>query len=113
MVRRRKFKSKKDDSLYPLAMIVTDAVESSAEAADEAGADIRQIINGRAGLGVIFTAAMDAVADTEPGNIGPSVFDAAMRAAEGAVASSTIPPCYNRVRLSVQSIPDRLVRVAG
>ena len=113
MVRRRKFKSKKDDSLDPLVMIVTDAVESSAEAADEAGADIRQIINGRAGLGVIFTAAMDAVADTEPGNIGPSVFDAAVRAAEGAVDSSAIPPCYDRVRLAVQSIPDRLVRAAG
>ena len=113
MAHPRKLKSKKDDSLYPLDMIVTDAVESASEAADEAGADIHLIINKRAGLGAVFTAAMDAVADTEPGNIGPSVFDAAVRAAEGAVASSTIPSCYDRVRLSVQSIPDRLVRAAG
>ena len=56
---------------------------------------------------------MEAVADTEPGNIGLSVFDAAMRAARGAVIDSAIPSCYDRVRLSVESIPDRLVRVAA
>ena len=113
MARRRKFQSKKDGPPDPFAMIIADAVESAAEAADEAGADIRRIINGKSGLGAVFTAAMDAVADTEPGNMGRSVFDAAMRAAAGAVDSSAISSGYDRVRLSVQSIPDRLVRAAG
>ena len=113
MARRRKFQSKKDGPPDPLAMIIADAVDSAAEAADEAGADIRRIINGKSGLGAVFTAAMDAVADTEPGNMGRSVFDAAMRAAVGAVDSSAISSGYDRVRLSVQSIPDRLVRAAG
>ena len=94
-------------------MTIAYAVESATEAADEAGADIRQIIYGEEGLGAVFAAALDAVSDAEPGNIGPSVFDAAMRAARDAVSGSAIPSVYDRMRISVESIPDRLVQAAG
>ena len=113
MTRRGMAQPKEEGPPDPLAAIVFDAVESATEAADEAGADIRQIINGEEGLGAVFAAALDAVADTEPRNIGMSVFDAAMRAAMDAVSGSTIPSVYDRVRISVESIPDRLVRAAG
>lgn len=56
---------------------------------------------------------MRAVTDTEPGNIGPSVFDTALRAARGAVDCSSIQSVYDRMLLSVESIPDRLVRAVG
>ena len=112
-LRKRSTQPKKDDQLDTLAMTISYAVESAAEAADEAGADIRQIIDGEEGLGAVFAAALDAVADTEPGNIGPSVFDAAMRAARDAVSGSAIPSVYDRVRISAKSIPDRLVQAAG
>ena len=113
MTGRRRRQPKEGSPPDPLAMTIADAVKSATEAADEAGADVRRIIYGRSGLGVVFAAAMKAVADNEPGDIGMSVFDAAMRAARGAVVDSAIPPCYDRVRQSVESIPDRLIRVAA
>lgn len=113
MTGRRRGQPKEGDPPDPLTMTITDAVKTAAEAADEASVDVRRIIYGRSGLGAVFAAAMEAVADTEPGNIGLSVFDAAVRAAGGAVVGSAIPPCYDRVRRSVESVPDRLVRVAA
>lgn len=113
MTGRRRRQPKEGSPPDPLAMTIADAVKSATEAADEAGADVRRIIYGRSGLGVVFAAAMKAVADNEPGDIGMSVFDTAMRAARGAVVDSAIPPCYDRVRQSVESIPDRLIRVAA
>lgn len=113
MARRRKFKSKKDSPYNPLVIVIASAVGSAAEAAGEAGADIRRVINGRSGLGAVFTAAMDAVADTEPGNIDSNVFDAAMKAAAGAIPVSAISSGCDRVRRSVQSTPDHLVQVAA
>lgn len=113
MARRRKFKSKKDSPYNPLVIVIAAAVGSAAEAAGEAGADIRRVINGRSGLGAVFTAAMDAVADTEPGNIDRNVFDAAMKAAAGAIPVSAISSGCDRVRRSVQSTPDHLVQMAA
>lgn len=113
MTGRRRSQYKGDGPPDPLAMTIADAVKSAIEAADEASADVHRIVSGRSCLGAVFAAAMDAVADTEPRNIGPSVFDAAMGAARGAVIDSAIPFCYDRVRLSVKSIPDRVVQTAA
>ena len=113
MTGRRRRQPKEGDPPDPLAMTIADAVKTAAEAADEAGVDVRRIISGRSGLGAVFAAAMEAVANTEPGDIGLSVFDAAVRAAGGSVAGSAIPPCYDRVRLTIESVPDRLVWVAA
>lgn len=113
MTGSRRRQDRGDDQYDPLFMTIADAVKTATEAADEVNVDLRRIISGKSCLGAVFAAAMDAVADTEPGNIGPSVFDAAMRAAEGAVTGSAIPFHYNLVRRSVESVPDRLVRVAA
>ena len=96
-----------------LTLTIADAVEAGAAAADDAGAAAHQTVSGRSGLGAVFAAARAAVAGTEPGNIGSSVFDAALRAAAGAVADSSIPSNYDRIRRAVMSIPDRLVRMAA
>lgn len=113
MTNRRRRQYKGDDLPDPLVMTITDAVKSASEAADETGADIHRIISGRSGLGAVFEATMGAVADTEPGNIGLSVFDAAMSTARNALINSAIPPSYDRVRRAIESIPDRLVQVAA
>lgn len=93
--------------------ILSDAVEAASEAADDAGLVAYHVVPGRSGLGAVFAAAKAAVGGTEPGNVGPGVFDAALRAAEGAVADSSIPVGYDRMRGAIASIPDHLVRVAA
>ena len=96
-----------------LTLTIADAVEAAAEAADDAGVATYQTVPGKSGLRVVFMAAREAVAETEPGNIGSSVFDTALRAAVGAVTDSSIPSNYDRMRRAVMSIPDRLVRMAA
>ena len=104
----------KDGNQYdPLTLTLTDAVEAASEAADEASLVALGTISGRSGIGTVFEAAMAAVAGTKPGKIGPGVFDAALRAANDALADSSIPANYDRVRRAVTTIPDRLVRVAA
>ena len=96
-----------------LTLTIADAVEAATEAADDAGVATHQTVPGKSGLRAVFMAAREAVAETEPGNIGSSVFDTALRAAAGAVADSSIPSNYDRMRRAVMSIPDRLVRMAA
>lgn len=104
----------KDGNPYdPLTLTLTDTVEAASEAADEASLAALGTISGRSGIGTVFEAAMAAVAGTKPGRIGPGVFDAALGAANGALADSSIPVNYDRVRQAVTTIPDRLVRVAA
>lgn len=107
-------RQRRDGNPYdPLALTIADAVKAASDAADEAGLAAPHTVSGRSGIGAVFAAAMAAVAETEPGNIGPSVFDAALRAARGALADSSIPSNYDRIRRAVTSIPDRLVWAAA
>lgn len=50
MTRRRRIHPKEDGPPDTIDVIITDAVESAAEAADEASADIREIVHGSLGL---------------------------------------------------------------
>ena len=88
-------------------------VEAASEAADDAGLVAYHAVSDRSGLGAVFAAAKAAVGGAGPGSVGPNVFDAALRAAEGAVADSSIPSSYGRMRGAIALIPGHLVRVAA
>ena len=109
----RRRRSKVSGTSGAFALTIADAVDAATWASSEAAMAAYGTVTGKSGLPAVFAAARAAVADVEPGNIGLSVFDEAMRSATAALADSSIQINYDRIRGAVASIPDRIVWMAA
>lgn len=92
---------------------ISDAVGAARKHSAGAGAATRTTIYGRRGIGVVFRAAREAVADTTMDTATPEVFDAALKAAGGAVDDSDIPINYGNMRETILEAGGALARMAA
>lgn len=96
-----------------LERILSDAVASATEVADGVGTVSGGMISGRDGLRIPFAAALEAVADTKPGDMSRNAFDAALKAAETALEGSAVSSALERMRQAMAAIPDYVIRMAS
>ena len=98
----------------PSARAVADAVDASLHVANGASTSAYGLLtNQQSGVRTVFTASLKAVAGAKPGGMDAAAFKAALRAAVRAIDESCIPEVYERLRLSVESIPHGLVLMAA
>lgn len=81
---------------------------------DDAKMPARGLLSSRrSGIRTVFSASRKAVAGAKSGSMDGKIFEAALKAAAEAIDKSNIPKTYERIRVSVESVPESLVRMAA
>ena len=97
----------------PSARAVADAVEMSTDITNAATTPAHGLLsNKQSGIRTVFSASLKAVAGSKSG-MDAATFKAALRATVAAMDRSSIPDVYERMRISIESVPEGLVGMAA